>query len=146
MHFVTGGAFNGKTKWVRETYQLKETPHLWFSAYKGNHIPDCLSEYNGSRILILEGIEIWLKDWANHLDVHEIRERWRKLLQTWLEWEKEGHQRKIILIGTDITKGIVPMLAEERKWRDVTGWVYQDAAAAAERADLIWYGIGQQIK
>lgn len=51
-----------------------------------------------------------------------------------------------MLIGSDISKGIVPMAAEDRWWRDTTGWVYQDLVSAAERVDVIWYGISQKLK
>lgn len=146
MHFVTGGAFNGKSKWVAEYYQLKDTPHLWISAYREEAYPDHLSKCNEGNIIVLEGIEMWLRALAGLLETQQFREKWQLLLQTWLEWEKEDRHRKVILIGTDITKGIVPMLAEERKWRDLTGWAYQDAAASAERVDLIWYGISQKLK
>ena len=67
-------------------------------------------------------------------------------MQDWLEWEKQNSQRKVILIGCDISKGIVPMSAKDRKWRDITGWVYQDVVEAAERVDVIWYGIVQKLK
>lgn len=144
MHFVTGGAFNGKSKWVKEHYKLNAAPHLWFSAYQGNPVPE--NRENWLDFVILEGIEKWVQKWNGQLAIHEIRGKWRILLQSWIQWEKEAEHRKLILIGTDISKGIVPMLAEERNWRDVTGWVYQDIAETAEKVDLIWYGICQKIK
>ena len=52
----------------------------------------------------------------------------------------------VILIGTDITKGIVPIEAENRVWRDVTGRVYQDTVSICNRVDLIWYGINKRLK
>ncbi|MFE8698871.1 bifunctional adenosylcobinamide kinase/adenosylcobinamide-phosphate guanylyltransferase [Cytobacillus sp. FJAT-53684] len=144
MHFVTGGAFNGKSRWVKEYYELNETPYLWISAYKGDSVPEHTD--NWMDVMILEGLEKWVQEWSSQLDSHEIREKWRRLLCSWLKWEKEAGHRKLILIGTDLSKGIVPMRAEERKWRDITGWTYQDVAGMAEKVDLIWYGISQKIK
>lgn len=144
MHFVTGGAFNGKSRWVKEYYELNETPYLWISAYKGDPVPEHTD--NWMDVMILEGLEKWVQEWSSQLDSHEIREKWRSLLCNWLKWEKEAGLRKLILIGTDLSKGIVPMRAEERKWRDITGWTYQDVAGMAEKIDLIWYGISQKIK
>lgn len=146
MHFVTGGAFNGKSKWVKEYYQLVDTPYLWVSAYEGGLVPENLNEFGEGSLIVLEGIEIWLRDWIEQLDIQRAREKWQLLLLSWLEWERADRQRKIILIGTDITKGIVPIRAEDRKWRDITGWAYQDVVKSAERVDHIWYGISQQIK
>ena len=144
MHFVTGGAFNGKSKWVKQYYQLREIPHLWFSSYQEVVIPENFS--NEENVVVLEGIEAWLKLWIEQLSMKEAREKWQLLLRTWLDWEQEEANRKVILIGSDITKGIVPMLYEDRKWRDLAGWAYQDAAKVAERVELIWYGISQRIK
>lgn len=146
MHFVTGGAFNGKSKWVKEYYQLVDTPYLWVSAYEGGPVPENLNEFGEGSLIVLEGIEIWLRDWIEQLDIQRAREKWQLLLLSWLEWERADRQRKVILIGTDITKGIVPIRAEDRKWRDITGWAYQDVVKSAERVDHIWYGISQQIK
>ena len=53
---------------------------------------------------------------------------------------------RIIVIGTDITKGIVPIEKENRVWRDLTGRVFQDTASICERVDLIWYGISKRLK
>jgi adenosylcobinamide kinase / adenosylcobinamide-phosphate guanylyltransferase len=97
-------------------------------------------------IAVFEGLEVWLREWAGSMGSVEIRRKWQLLLREWLEWESQDHQRKIILIGCDISKGIVPMAPEDRSWRDITGWVYQDTVTAAERADVIWYGISQKLK
>ncbi|MBS4192543.1 bifunctional adenosylcobinamide kinase/adenosylcobinamide-phosphate guanylyltransferase [Bacillus sp. FJAT-49705] len=145
MHFVTGGSFNGKSKWVKEYYQLKDSNHLWISFYEKEQVlvnPVLVED----PMVILEGIEVWIKDLAAQYEVSQAREKWRLFLSSWLEWENKDGNRKVILIGTDISKGIVPMHAEERKWRDMTGWAYQDIARTADRVELIWYGISQKIK
>ncbi|MBM4763264.1 bifunctional adenosylcobinamide kinase/adenosylcobinamide-phosphate guanylyltransferase [Bacillus sp. B15-48] len=146
MHFVTGGAFNGKANWVREYYDLSQTSHYWCSAYHGVPLPENLEDENESNVIVLEGVEYWLKDLATQYDRREIRFNWRKYLNGWLEWENEQNQRTLIIIGTDISKGIVPIHTDERKWRDGTGWAYQDTVAYAKRVDLIWYGINNRIK
>lgn len=145
MHFVTGGAFNGKSKWVGEFYQLGETPNLWISAYRGEAFPEGTAGWEGNHAVVLEGVELWLKSMAG-TSAPRIREQWKSLLHVWRNWEKEDQRRRLILIGSDITKGIVPIDAEERKWRDAAGWVFQDTAAAAEQVDMIWYGIRQKLK
>lgn len=145
MHFVTGGAFNGKAKWVREYYQLANTPYCWISGYKSESLPETVDDVQ-KPIIILEGIEMWLKELAGRYAIAEAREHWKSLLAGWLIWEANEQQRKIILIGNDLNKGIVPIHAEERKWRDLTGWAYQDAVKACEHADIIWYGIRQCLK
>ncbi|WP_449619627.1 bifunctional adenosylcobinamide kinase/adenosylcobinamide-phosphate guanylyltransferase [Robertmurraya sp. Marseille-Q9965] len=132
MHFVTGGAYNGKRQWVRERYPEAK----WISAYNGSSI---LPELDGP-IVILEGLEQWVKVSSY------TREEWKRQLEKWLAWEGGDPSRQVVLIGTDISKGIVPMEKENRQWRDLTGWLYQDVVAISKQVDLIWYGFNQTIK
>lgn len=53
---------------------------------------------------------------------------------------------QMILIGTEIGCGIVPMEAEERIWRDETGRVYQLLASQAQKVERVWAGIPITIK
>jgi adenosylcobinamide kinase / adenosylcobinamide-phosphate guanylyltransferase len=144
MHFIIGGAFNGKRAWVKNTYSGYKNKH-WVSAYDNHSIPINLIEFEGD-VVILEGVEIWLKDLTAKYDVNRSREIWANCLEKWLSWELEELHRKLIIIGTDITKGIVPIDAENRQWRDVTGWAFQDTAAKSEQVDVLWYGLNQTIK
>lgn len=146
MHFVTGGSFNGKAKWVREQYQLSDSSHLWVTAKEEKAITENFIDLTKDNIIVLEGIEWFLKDFSSRLESIQVRLKWQTQLQDWLAWESKDRQRKLILIGTDISKGIVPLLPEDRKWRDVTGWAYQDTMKLAKQADLIWYGINKKLK
>lgn len=145
MHFVTGGAFNGKSKWVKAYNQINEENSCWFTAYRHDDLPNSLDSFSQDMI-VLEGIEQWVKELLNIYEETAVREKWQELLQQWQSWEKDKQGRKVILIGSDITKGIVPATLEERVWRDVTGRVFQDTAAASKRVELIWYGINQRLK
>ncbi|GHH96834.1 bifunctional adenosylcobinamide kinase/adenosylcobinamide-phosphate guanylyltransferase [Neobacillus kokaensis] len=141
MHFVTGGAFNGKRAWVKKVYK----DAVWVSAYENGLLPAELAIT--TNLLVLEGIEIWIRELTKqHDDANQCREIWNCCLNGWHRWEKADPNRLVVVIGTDITKGIVPMEKENRLWRDVTGWAYQDLAAKAEKVDFIWYGINQTIK
>ena len=143
MHFITGGAFNGKRAWVIKTYQV-EKDESWLSAYENHPLPQNVNHHQN--FLILEGIEIWLKLLTEQVDVQQSLEIWNSCLNDWLKWEKEKASRNVIIIGTDITKGIVPLEKENRLWRDLTGWAYQDTVAKALKVDVIWYGINKTIK
>lgn len=140
MHFITGGAFNGKRAWVKKIYPNG----YWHSAYKGDHIPKEIPV--SDNLLILEGIELWLRDLSMEYDSTQCLKIWNNCLEQWMLWENSQENRKLVIIATDITKGIVPMESENRLWRDVTGWAYQQLAAKAVKVDLIWYGINQPIK
>lgn len=142
MHFITGGAFNGKRAWVKNTYGLTGS---WLSAYQETPLAKNINHIN-SDLLVLEGIEIWLKELTKTNHSNRCREIWIQIINNWLSWEKAEPERKLVVIGTDITKGIVPMEREIRLWRDVTGWAYQDLATKADKVDVIWYGLNQTIK
>lgn len=117
----------------------------WISAYKGNPLKEDL-EMLSSPVVVLEGIEIWAKKLCEEMTINQARDYLRNVLDRWLEWENADSNRKIIVIGTDITKGIVPMNKSDRNWRDLTGWIYQDLSDSCEQVDVIWYGINQTIK
>ncbi len=144
MHFITGGAFNGKKAWVKNNYEVTEEKD-WISAYQNQPLPDELTGIQ-HEFLILEGIEIWLKSLAEQFGAKRAREIWKARLEHWRLWEKGNSNRKLVVIGTDITKGIVPLGENNRLWRDAAGWAFQDTAAASDRVDVIWYGINQTIK
>jgi adenosylcobinamide kinase / adenosylcobinamide-phosphate guanylyltransferase len=144
VHFIIGGAFNGKRAWVKNTYSVYENKH-WVSSYDNHPLPKNLINFDQD-VIILEGVEIWLKYLSKKYDANQCREILNNCLENWLTWEKAALRRQLIVIGTDITKGIVPMEVENRLWRDVTGWAYQDIAAKSEKVDVIWYGLNQKIK
>ncbi|WP_068677277.1 bifunctional adenosylcobinamide kinase/adenosylcobinamide-phosphate guanylyltransferase [Oceanobacillus sp. Castelsardo] len=141
MHFVTGGAFNGKRAWVKDNYDGAE----WLSSYNGDTLPETL-EALSSEYIVLEGVELLTEEWSERMDIDEAQVHLRKRLDQWLAWENANANRSVIIIGTDIMKGIVPMHKEERDWRDLTGWFYQDLVKKSKRVDVIWYGINQTIK
>lgn len=142
MHFVTGGAYNGKSRWVKQQYI---SDSKWFSVYedKGWLIPSDARE----NTIIIEGIEHLVREEIDpELSADIILNRVMKKIETWLDWEQQETVRNLVLIGSDISKGIVPVEKADRLQRDVTGWVYQQLVQRAERVDIIWYGIPQKIK
>jgi adenosylcobinamide kinase / adenosylcobinamide-phosphate guanylyltransferase len=144
VHFITGGAFNGKRAWVRKRYE--GIPYTyWVSAYEDRLLPKEINHLE-HELLILEGVEIWLQGLTEEFTANKCREIWNQCLENWLTWEKAEPNRTLVVIGTDITKGIVPIKTEYRIWRDVTGWAYQDIAAKSDKVEIIWYGLNQTIK
>jgi adenosylcobinamide kinase / adenosylcobinamide-phosphate guanylyltransferase len=146
LHFVIGGACNGKANWVRNHYErCQYSKESWIKAY---HRPyyDGLSEDSDESLVVVEGIEYWIRELSAQHESDDVRKIWKETLVNWEGWEKEGRKRKVVLIGSDITRGIVPVEKVDRKWRDDAGWAFQDTVKACHRVDQIWYGIGQQIK
>lgn len=145
MYFVTGGAFNGKSKWVKTYHQLTSDHCSWFSAYQSNPFPQSFGQ-EIKNVIVLEGIEEWIREWLKEHDDHAVREKWRSVLNGLQSWENNEERRKVILIGSDITKGIVPIHSEDRTWRDVCGRVFQDTASQCNEVEFIWYGLNRKLK
>ncbi len=114
----------------------------WISAYRDEPLPLHFHEDT----VVLQGIEAWIKRDAANQEAAAIRMNWQEIIRKWRIWEEAKNDRRLILIGADITKGIVPIEVENRIWRDATGWVFQDIVAASSRVDIIWYGVSQQLK
>ena len=146
MHFVTGGAYNGKGKWVEKQYGIHRASHFWYSAYLSSAPPEVENFTDIDGVIVWEGIEYWVKDVLTYSREEEIQQRVQQFLVDFAAWENSKRTRKVILIGTDITKGIVPVDEKDRLLRDVCGRVYQKMAKQATQMDIIWYGIAQKIK
>lgn len=139
MHFITGGFFNGKGAWVKSFYRLDERKDFgWFSAYRGERFRVPVEELDKD-LVVLEGMEQWVKNFAEAGEMEMF-------LKNWLKWERASHGRTVVMIGADLTKGVVPVDAQDRKWRDKAGRLFQFLSRHAERVDLVWYGIGQKLK
>ncbi|MTH53049.1 hypothetical protein GKZ89_06460 [Bacillus mangrovi] len=138
MHFVSGGACNGKSAWVKQQSFWREDA-LWVSAYRKDQLPQDFKP-----LTVIEGLEEYIR--LDSLEHGEDAVRiWSRRMEEWISREQERRCR-LVLIGTDITKGIVPVQAEDRLWRDTAGWVYQEIVRKAAEADLIWYGLATPLK
>jgi len=146
LHFVMGGACNGKAEWVRIHYDECQYPReSWIKAYECSYY-DWLNEDSDSSLVVIEGIEYWIRELSLQYESDAVRRIWKEALLKWDRWEKEGWRRKVVIIGSDITRGIVPVEKLDRKWRDDAGWAFQDTVQLCDRVDHIWYGMGQRIK
>lgn len=144
MHIIIGGAFNGKRNWVKEYY--KNTEELEWITDSMKELEKILKEKEEG-IIILPAIEIWTRYWLEEdYSVNEARELGRQWIDHLTNWESVSNKRKVVLIATDFSKGIVPIEKVDRDWRDLTGWFYQDLIKSASRVDEVWYGIGRQLK
>jgi len=137
MHFVFGGAFTGKRKWVKQHYASESVK--WHYLYEDPVLP--VLEFEESYI-VLEGFEHYVKELI-HSELESPHLVVKKLIQ---KWRDSGVWEKLIVIGTEVGKGIVPLDPTERQWRDECGYSYQYLAAHARKVDHIWYGIANRLK
>ena len=67
MQFVTGGAFNGKSSWVRAYNQMNGGSTSWISAYHQSLLPLSLDHLD-ENVVVIEGIEQWIKELLNEFE------------------------------------------------------------------------------
>ena len=124
MHVIFGGAFNGKRAYVEKKVQGRTVQ--WIDVTKESPVLSPNIE-----IVVVYGVE-YLKE-----------DKLKPLLVLLEKWDEQG---ELIVIATEIGRGIVPMDASMRQLRDDVGRFYQQLFAKAESVTRIWYGIPQMIK
>ena len=130
---VIGGAYSGKRKYVRE--QCLEG--LWFSAYDGCRLEDSMGIGKGQTI-ILEGFEVWLEELIrSEKDDDDILRLMKDTIAS---------LHDPVLIMLEVGRGIVPVKKEDRRLRDLMGWLQQHSVGQADRAVYIWHGLARAMK
>lgn len=144
MHVITGGAYNGKWQFVKQLYNLTdEADFIKYSGYNNDELPSDFSNIQ-TKYFIIQNLELYIKGFfENEASVPSQTE---KFVLNCLNWQERNPHAELILIGSDISKGVVPVGRKEREWRDMTGLMYQRLVQVSERFDIIWYGINRQLK
>ncbi|MDV2683406.1 bifunctional adenosylcobinamide kinase/adenosylcobinamide-phosphate guanylyltransferase [Alkalihalophilus lindianensis] len=116
----------------------------WYNGYTDESVTKGLSSNTG--VFIIYGLEQVVKRFINGNEVEHARNEFNTWLNQLIIWESQSIENHLYLIGCDIGKGIVPIEASHREWRDLVGWCYQDIVKNATKVSLIWYGIEQELK
>ena len=121
---VFGGAFNGKLKYVKDKYSLKD-----------EEIYYCKSDEINLEKKVISGFHIFIREMLiNNKDAIKYIEENKELLK-----EK-------ILIADDINSGIVPIDKFDRKWRDVNGKVLQILSEENNKVIRVFFGLEMVLK
>ncbi len=130
MHIVIGGAANGKRKFVQEVV----APGV---RWMGEKAPLNLTEVSQLLVeepAVISHVEQWM---ATRLGEEQ---------QAIDEFLKAVSGKDVIVIVTDIGRGIVPMDARARVLRDACGRLNQQLVKEAIEVTRIWFGIPQKLK
>ncbi len=123
MVLIIGGAFQGKTEYVKEKYGVKDA-EIYDAVIPNN--PD-------GRIVI------------NHL--HEyIRRSMKNGENPEEEIEKITEHENVVILCDEIGNGVVPFDPFEREFRERTGRILIRIAAKAETVERVVCGIAMRIK
>lgn len=127
MHFIFGGAYNGKTAYAKTvapeatiyTAYIPSVHDVHTETVIVRHLEQCITQCDNERTEAARIVE-QLTTLAAHCT--------------------------LIVIGTDISRGVVPMEKEARFQRDCAGRLYQLLMQQATTVTQVWYGIPQLLK
>ncbi|MDN3555468.1 bifunctional adenosylcobinamide kinase/adenosylcobinamide-phosphate guanylyltransferase [Halomonas maura] len=131
MQLFIGGACAGK----RDTVAARFPDAVWYRVDEAG--PEGWRDHLSPAVsLVLTGWVDWLaRALAEAPDDDRLRGRLADELAAIGEVERQTGG-EVVLIVPEMGRGIVPMAAEDRRLRDLAGWLAQDAAAHAE---AVWY-------
>lgn len=132
MRIFIGGAYNGKHEYVRRW--LKEQELVDVEWYVGQ-----FPTKPTSQTVVVSGLEEAIKPLLEKDEVSLAIE-----MAEQLQLLEKQHQ--VIIIATEIGRGIVPIDPQDRKLRDTLGRLYQQLFATSEHITRIWYGLAEEIK
>ncbi|NYS62274.1 bifunctional adenosylcobinamide kinase/adenosylcobinamide-phosphate guanylyltransferase [Vreelandella salicampi] len=148
MQLFIGGACAGK----RDVVSARFPEAAWCRLVPGSALPTLSeallsdSEAIEPKTWVLTGWLAWLQ---TALKACPDDDALRHVLATELEglsqFERLGGP-EIVLIVPEIGRGIVPMAAEDRRLRDLAGWLAQDATRYAENTWYVRHGLVQALK
>ena len=125
MNFIIGGAYQGKLDCARIKYNLTEAEILTCTEEHG-------IEFGGRCIDKIEEFTLWCV--RNGKDAAEI---FRENHDKWTD---------SVLICMDIFCGVVPLGADMRAWRDMTGWLCAYLSSEADSVTRMFCGLEQRLK
>lgn len=124
MVFIIGGAYQGKLDYAISRFEL-----------------------GTEDVFCCDGLEI---DWSKRCVDHLERFTWACVQQSVdpIAWFREHREQweNSILICQDIFCGVVPMGAENRIWRQITGRLCQYLSQEAQQVSRIFCGLEQRLK
>lgn len=126
MRLIIGGANQGKLNWYLAQNQL---PSEEISDGKTTSL-DTLPQGK-----ILNHLDSWI------FRLLEAKYNPEKIIEQYLEKNPDA-----VIICDEIGCGVVPITANEREWREVTGRICCNLAKKANRVDRIFCGLAMPLK
>ncbi|WP_404474306.1 bifunctional adenosylcobinamide kinase/adenosylcobinamide-phosphate guanylyltransferase [Vreelandella venusta] len=141
MQLFIGGACAGK----RDAVTARFPAAYWWPLDSAQPLSDCQQALEPKRPLVITGVLEWLGAALNNTGHDALRQQWQGDIATLCQ-RADALSAPLIIITTEVGRGIVPMQPEQRRLRDLNGWFNQDAAAQAEQVWNVRHGLVMAIK
>ena len=132
MHIFIGGAYNGKHEYVKRWLKEQEVDDVEWYVGQFPKAPT-------SQVVVVSKLEEAIKPFLENDEVSLAKQ-----IVEQLQLLEKQHQ--VIIIATEMGRGIVPIEQHDRQLRDTLGRLYQQLFAVSDRVTRIWYGIAEEIK
>ncbi len=129
MRLIIGGYAQGKLDYVLEKYK---DPVLIWDGMKDEELP------TGDGYMVLHNLHSWIG--KKLADANFSPDRITEMILTWTREHTD-----CIVICNEIGSGVVPVDADERAWREVTGRICTALAKEAESVERIVCGLAQRL-
>jgi adenosyl cobinamide kinase/adenosyl cobinamide phosphate guanylyltransferase len=157
MIFVLGGAYQGKKSFAkREICQENRTK--WLDCSSLNKLSQEIVEAYPEDKRLSEIVNLWIQE-GNYstivIDKVESSIRQTKTLEEIegvmneliiLDKNAKREGIELVLIGTQIGSGVVPIDPIQRVYRDNVGFLFQRIARQAKEVYRIWAGLPEKLK
>lgn len=141
MQLFIGGSCAGK----RDAVATRFPSATWWRLDAAQTLGDSQHALEVDTPLVIHGVLDWLNDISDGSDNDGLRQQWQEAM-TLLCQLADAQNAPLIIIATEVGRGIVPMQPAQRRLRDLNGWFAQDAAAQADKVWYVRHGLVMAIK
>lgn len=131
MIFVMGGAYQGKTTFVKNNL-IQSKSYRFYDLHTFEL--DAVTE----DVIVFKAIE---KSIRKEKDI----QKYKTIVEQLVQFEKDN-QIQVIFIGDVIGSGVVPTNKEDRIWRDNVGFFYQYLTSRCKEVYRLWAGLPEKLK
>ena len=124
MNLIIGGAYQGKLDYAKETYGFRESDIFHCRGCEIDFSKPCIDELQEFILACIHEEEDPIVYFKHH----------------WEDW------RQSTVICDDMSSGVVPLGADMRQWRQVTGQMCQYLSREASSVTRIFCGLEQKLK
>ncbi|MBT2788457.1 MULTISPECIES: bifunctional adenosylcobinamide kinase/adenosylcobinamide-phosphate guanylyltransferase [unclassified Halomonas] len=141
MQLFIGGACAGK----RDAVAARFPDALWHRLMPGQQLAACQQTLIADRPLVISGVLAWLEAALVNAENDPLRQQWQGDMTQLCQRAKQLNAA-LVIITTEVGRGIVPMQPEQRRLRDLNGWFNQDASVQAKQVWYVRHGLLMAIK